>query len=75
MGATIRMTKDKRFLIRNTAELNNPHTMKSSDLLKRVKIHEEGLKKDFHFLKTILLNQAGLALFVEVETVLRFLKK
>jgi len=51
MGATIRMTKDKRFLIRNTAELNNPHTMKSSDLLKRVKIHEEGLKKRFPFFK------------------------
>ena len=49
MGATIRMTKDRRFLIRNTAELNNPYLMKNEDLLKRVKLHELGLKKRFPF--------------------------
>ena len=51
MGATIRMTKDKRFLIRNTAELNNPYVMKNSELLKRIKIHEKGLKKRFPIFK------------------------
>ncbi len=51
MGATIRMTKDKRFLIRNTAELNNPYVMKNSELLKRIKIHEKGLRKRFPIFK------------------------
>ena len=27
MGATIRMTKDRRILIRNTAEVHNPYQM------------------------------------------------
>ena len=33
MGATIRMTKDKRILIRNTAEVYNPYQMSQSCLL------------------------------------------
>ena len=32
MGATIRMTKDRRILIRNTAEVYNPFMMSKSDL-------------------------------------------
>ena len=32
MGATIRMTKDRRILIRNTAEVHNPFKMSNSDL-------------------------------------------
>ena len=32
MGATIRMTKDKRILIRNTAEVHNPSKMSRKDL-------------------------------------------
>ena len=32
MGATIRMTKDKRILIRNTAEVHNPYKMSKLDL-------------------------------------------
>ena len=47
MGATIRMTKDKRLLIRNTAENRNPFSMNKNDLLKRVKIHSKGIKKRF----------------------------
>ena len=39
MGATVRLTKDKRILIRNTAELKNPNIMNSNDLLKRIKKH------------------------------------
>ena len=47
MGATIRFTKDRRLLIRNTAEYRNPYNMKETDLKKRVKIHEIGITKRF----------------------------
>ena len=50
MGATIRFTKDKRILIRNTAELNNPYSMSSKKLTNRVKLHNLGIKKRFPFL-------------------------
>ena len=47
MGATIRLTKDKRILIRNTAEIRNPYLMNSNDLESRIKIHNFGIKKRF----------------------------
>ena len=47
MGATIRLTKDRRILIRNTAEIRNPNLMNENDLIKRVKIHNLGIKKRF----------------------------
>ena len=47
MGATIRMTKDKRLLIRNTAEVHNPFKMSKSDLDKRVINQKIGIKKRF----------------------------
>ena len=47
MGATIRLTKDKRILIRNTAELRNPNSMNSKDLENRIKMHNLGIKKRF----------------------------
>ncbi len=47
MGATIRMTKDKRILIRNTAEIHNPYKMSQLDLKKRSLKHRIGLKKRF----------------------------
>ncbi len=47
MGATIRLTKDKRILIRNTAEAIRPNSMSSKDLNKRIKIHNLGIKKRF----------------------------
>jgi len=47
MGATIRMTKDKRILIRNTAEVHNPFKMSKSDLDKRVINQKIGIKKRF----------------------------
>ena len=47
MGATIRMTKDKRILIRNTAEVHNPFKMKKSDLEKRSINQKIGIKKRF----------------------------
>ena len=39
MGATIRMTKDRRILIRNTAELRSPFSMDKYKLNQRSKIH------------------------------------
>ena len=47
MGATIRMTKDRRILIRNTAEIHNPFEMSKSDLDKRSNIQKIGIKKRF----------------------------
>ena len=47
MGATIRMTKDRRILIRNTAEVYNPYQMSQSELHKRSIIQKIGIKKRF----------------------------
>jgi len=47
MGATIRITKDRRILIRNTAELRNPFSMDKYKLNQRSKIHLQGIKKRF----------------------------
>ena len=47
MGATIRMTKDKRILIRNTAEIHNPFKMSQLELDKRAIKQEIGIKKRF----------------------------
>ena len=47
MGATIRMTKDRRILIRNTAEVHNPFNMSQFDLEKRSIKQKIGIKKRF----------------------------
>jgi glycine/D-amino acid oxidase-like deaminating enzyme len=47
MGATIRMTKDRRILIRNTAEVHNPFKMSKSELDKRSVKQKIGIKKRF----------------------------
>ena len=47
MGATIRMTKDKRILIRNTAEVHNPFRMSEVKLKKRSINQKFGIKKRF----------------------------
>ena len=47
MGATIRMTKDKRILIRNTAEINDPNYFLNNYLDDRKKIHQKGISKRF----------------------------
>ena len=47
MGATIRMTKDRRILIRNTAEVYNPFQMSNLELNKRVLKQKKGIKKRF----------------------------
>ena len=45
MGATIRMTKDRRILIRNTAEVYSPYQMSQSELDKRKLKQKIGVKK------------------------------
>ena len=47
MGATIRMTKDRRILIRNTAEVYNPYQMSQPELNKRSLKQKIGIKKRF----------------------------
>ena len=47
MGATVRMTKDRRILIRNTAEVHNPFKMSKSHLYKRSINQRIGIKKRF----------------------------
>ncbi len=50
MGATVRMTKDRRILIRNTAEVHNPYKMSDTELKKRSTIHKIGIAKRFPLL-------------------------
>jgi len=47
MGATVRMTKDKRILIRNTAEVSNPFKMTKLELDKRAVMQKIGIQKRF----------------------------
>jgi glycine/D-amino acid oxidase-like deaminating enzyme len=47
MGATVRLTQDKRLMIRNTAEVWRPMSMSEADLQQRKAIHIEGLQKRF----------------------------
>ncbi len=54
MGATIRMTKDRRILIRNTAEVHSPYMMTRSDLAKRSVKQKIGIKKRFPHLPDII---------------------
>ena len=75
MGATIRMTKDKRILIRNTAEVHNPFKMSKSDLDKRSINQKIGIKKRFPQLPDDIIQSIGLGLYLEQEIVHKFLKK
>ena len=50
MGATVRMTKDKRILIRNTVEVHNPFIMNNNELKKRAENQKSGIKKRFPIL-------------------------
>ena len=75
MGATIRMTKDRRILIRNTAEVYNPFQMSKLNLSKRSIVQKIGIKKDFLNCQIILSNRLGQVLSQEQEIVHRFLRK
>ena len=68
------MTKDRRILIRNTAEVHNPYKMSQSDLEKD-QLNKKLGQKDFHNYQMTLFNLRGQALFQELEIALRFLKK
>ena len=58
MGATIRFTKDRRLLIRNTAEIRNPNFMSKYELDKRKLLHLKGLVKRFPSLKNNLIEDS-----------------
>jgi len=58
MGATIRMTNDKRILIRNTAEVHSPFKMSKSDLDKRSLTQKLGIKKRFPSLPDDILESS-----------------
>ena len=58
LGATIRMTKDRRILIRNTAEVHNPFMMSKRDLEKRKIKQKIGLKKRFPQLSDNLIQSS-----------------
>jgi len=47
MGATVRLTKDRRILVRNTAEVHNPFRMSEVKLKKRSINQKFGIKKRF----------------------------
>ena len=47
MGATVRMTKNRRILIRNTAEVYNPFSMSEQIIKKRSKYQQIGIIKRF----------------------------
>ncbi len=47
MGGTVRMTKDKRIMIRNTAEINDPKIFPNNYLKDRKKLHQKGIIKRF----------------------------
>ena len=47
MGATVRMTRDRRILIRNTAEVYNPFEMQKKELKKRSVFQKIGISKRF----------------------------
>ena len=47
MGATVRMTKSREILIRNTAEVYNPYQMSQLELNKRALKQKIGIKKRF----------------------------
>ena len=47
LGATIRFTKDRRILIRNTVEVYNPYKMSKEDLLERSNYQKLGIKRRF----------------------------
>ena len=55
MGATIRFTKDKRILIRNTAEVRNPSSMSKEELKNKAKLHYYGIKRRFQDLSENLI--------------------
>ena len=77
MGATVRLTKDRRILIRNTADVRKSNSMNDQDLKERVKLHSSGIKKRFPNLPDNLIENSwsgivcrsgnGSQIFEEIE--------
>ena len=47
MGATVRLTADKRILIRNTAEISTSSTLNQKKMQIRKQLHQSGIRKRF----------------------------
>ena len=75
MGATVRMTNDKRILIRNTAEVYNPFYMSKEELKKRSIKQKIGLLKRFPNLPDDIIKSSWSGIVSRSRNVLRFLKK
>ena len=58
LGATVRTTRDRRILIRNTAEVHNPLSMSQSDLNKRSIKQKIGIKKRFPYLPDDIIHSS-----------------
>ena len=58
MGATIRMTKNRRILIRNTVEIYDPLKMSNKELKKRSLIQKLGIKKRFPNLSSDIIESS-----------------
>ena len=52
-GATVRLTKDRRISLRNTAEYNKSQLFSTSQLASRVRIHRQAFENRFPQLKTV----------------------
>ena len=58
MGATVRMTNDKRILIRNTAEVHSPFKMTNNELKKRSIKQKIGIQKRFPKLESNIIESS-----------------
>jgi glycine/D-amino acid oxidase-like deaminating enzyme len=58
MGATVRMTRDRRILIRNTAEVFNPFEMNESEIKKRSINQYVSIKKRFPILPSDIIESS-----------------
>ena len=75
MGATVRMTNDKRILIRNTAEVYNPFYMSKEELKKRSIKQKIGLLKRFPNLPDDIIKSSWSGIVSRSRSSSRFLKK
>lgn len=58
MGATVRLTADRRIMIRNTAEAHKAVNMSGADLARRLQVHQQGLQRRFPSLEPMGLIQS-----------------
>ena len=58
MGATVRMTKDRRILIRNTVEVPNQNNNSKDNVKKIINLHKLGIHKRFPSLPTNIIESS-----------------